>query len=175
MNAKMTAMQPELLIFVGLGTFIALSFLTFLLDNKFPSRLPWICQVAALLGFVSFLPNSYIFRGTEESLRFMYCYSYVIAALATSVIISVYGLKKLQLRASVILSAGLNIPTFITAAYLLTNYISANSRLLPLIEATSIVGFITAFGVGSGIFAASWFSNKTNKKSALGEVNLNEI
>jgi hypothetical protein len=84
------AILPELFILLSIDLFLLLSLLTCLLEERFPKALPYIYQIAALIGFGQLLVSREFFTIFGEYMRFWYNFFYFIVALANIIGVNVY-------------------------------------------------------------------------------------
>ena len=73
---------PELLMLVAIDIFLILSLLTCLLEEDFPTPIPYLLQLAALAGFGQIYISRVFIDVFSLELRFWYSLSYLIAVVA---------------------------------------------------------------------------------------------
>jgi hypothetical protein len=154
-------LQPEFFILLGLDLFLATSMLTCLLDKYFPWQLPYLCQLASLVGFGQLLVSREFLVFFDEYMRFWYSLTYLVIALATIVAINVYlGFMKKLLNYAKAIMFTVTFPSLAIAVFFIVNY--AEIAAHPLIigpqmtwEAT-FIGIVTldtfVVGVGTYVF-----------------------
>ncbi len=154
--AQALTLQPELFALVGIGVFLALSLLTYVLEGRFPRKLPYIYQIGAFLGFLCLVVSKFDFFGFDESVRLWYCYIYLTAALANIIGTNVWLVfPKRQFRISRIWSIAVTLPSVFSAVLFVTEYGLGQTMMWPLIEQASIFAFVVALGTGTGILLVS--------------------
>jgi hypothetical protein len=154
--------QPELFALVGIGAFIALSLLTYLLEGRFPKKLPLVYQIAAFLGFVCLVVSRFVFFGINETVRLWYCYGYLFAALANIIGMNVYlVVPKHQFRISRIWSIAFTLPSVVAGVFFVTEYGLGQTMMWPLIEQASTFAFLAALATGTGILLVSRISHRS--------------
>lgn len=154
-------LQPEFFALLGIDIFLAVSLLTCLLDKHFPTMLPYMYQIAALVGFGHLLVSKEFMPLFGGYMRFWYSMIYLIVALANVVSVNVYLLvwKKLRTVAQAFLCI-VTVPVVTVSAFFASNYASVASHQLLLFPSMSsewmfvaVVAFDTfVVGIGSYIF-----------------------
>ena len=81
---------PEFFGLLGVDIFLLLSLLSCLLDDRVPTALSYLYQVAALVGFGHLLVSKGFIIAFGEQMRFWYCFIYLLVALANVVAINIY-------------------------------------------------------------------------------------
>jgi hypothetical protein len=148
-------LQPEFFALVGIGVFLALSLLTYLLEGRFPKKLPYIYQIGAFLGFLCLLVSRFVFFGVDGSVRLWYCYGYLIAALANIIGTNVcLVFPKRQFTTSKIWSFAVTLPLVFAAALFVTEYGFGQTMIWPLIEQAGMFAFVVALDTVTGILFA---------------------
>ena len=154
-------LQPEFFALLGIDLFLAVSMLTCLLDRHFPWQLPYIYQLAALVGFGHLLVSREFMTYFGDYMRFWYSLLYLIVALGNIVAINVYlGLMKKLMDYAKVFTFTVTFPALAFSVFFLSNY--AEIAVHPLVmvpqmswEATfvTIVAFDTfVVGFGSYVF-----------------------
>lgn len=156
-----TPLQPEFFALLGIDIFLAISLLTCLLDKHFPWQLPYVYQLAALVGFGHLLISKEFMPTFAEYMRFWYSFLYLAVALANIVSLNLYlGFIKKLFNYAKIFMISITFPTIFVAIFFLSNYseIAVHPMLmLPQMswETTfiAIVAFDTfVVGLGTYIF-----------------------
>ena len=154
-------LQPEFFALLGLDLFLALSLLTCLLDRHFPWQLPYVYQLAALIGFGQLLISKEFMGLFGDYMRFWYSLLYLIVALSNIVAVNLYlGIIKKILNYARVLMVTATFPSIILTAVFVTSYAQLATHplmMIPLMswEATfvGIVAFDTmVVGLGTYIF-----------------------
>jgi hypothetical protein len=81
---------PEFFALLAIDLFLLLSLLTCLLEERFPNAIPYIYQIAALIGFGHLLVSRDFLMVFGQYMRFWYNFFYLMVALANIVAINVY-------------------------------------------------------------------------------------
>lgn len=85
-----TEILPEFFALLAVDLFLLLSLVTCLLEERFPRAIPYIYQVAALIGFGHLLVSKGFLMVFGQYMRFWYNFFYLGVALANIVAINVY-------------------------------------------------------------------------------------
>ena len=154
-------LQPEFFALLGIDLFLVASLLTCLLDKHFPWQLPYIYQVAALIGFGQLLTSRSFIDIFGDYMRFWYSLMYLAVALGNIVAVNAYlGITKKLLNYAKVILFTVTFPSLSIAAFFLANYgeIAAHPLLMiPTLswEAT-FVGIVSldtlVVGVGAYVF-----------------------
>ncbi len=154
-------LQPEFFALLGIDLFLAVSMLTCLLDRHFPWQLPYIYQLAALVGFGHLLVSREFMTYFGDYMRFWYSLLYLIVALGNIVAINVYlGLMKKLMNYAKVFMFTVTFPALSLTALFMSNYAEIAVHPLMMIpqmswETTFIatVAFDTfVVGVGAHMF-----------------------
>jgi len=125
---------PEFFALLGIDVFLAISLLTCLLDRHFPPAIPYIYQIAALVGFGHLLVSKGFMSAFGIETRFWYCLVYLGVAVANVIAINVYVavLKKLPILAGVF-SGAVTFPTILVSVFFVSAYANGIAPPLPLL------------------------------------------
>lgn len=137
---------------MGIDIFLMLSLLSCLLDDRVPKALPYIYQIAALVGYGHLLISKEFFGVFGEYMRFWYCFIYLIVALINIVAINIYfAVTKRLWTLAKLWSGAITFPTVVICMYFVSNYTFAQETALPLL--TLQIGLvISAIVMGVSIF-----------------------
>jgi hypothetical protein len=115
--------MPEFFALLGIDIFLAISLLTCLFDKHFPRMLPYLYQLAALVGFGHLLVSRGFLPIFEEYTRFWYSVIYLSIALTNIVAVNVYLAfsRKQYTLAKVFLSA-VTIPVYLVSILFISSY-----------------------------------------------------
>lgn len=92
--------------------FLLLSLLTCLLEERFPKPLPYVYQMAAIMGFGHLLTSRMFLTVFDEYMRFWYNLFYLAVALANIVAINLYlAVSKKKWTLAKIWSSAVTFPT----------------------------------------------------------------
>ena len=136
-------MLPEFFALLGIDVFLMLSLLSCLLDDRLPKAIPYIYQLAALVGYGHLLISKEFFVIFGEYMRFWYCFIYLLVALANIVAVNIYfavarGLWSL----AKVWSGAVTFPTVVISMFFVSNYTSVQEATLPLL--TLQVGLVVS-------------------------------
>lgn len=141
---------PELFSLVGVGIFLALSLLTYFGENRFPRKLPYIYQIAALLGLLLLVTSKFVFPQLDESIRLWYCYGYLIAALANIVGTNIYlAVPKRQHNVSRMWSLVVTFPSILASTYFVVQYGLSQTTLMSSTFTWLTISQITVAALGA--------------------------
>jgi len=70
--------------------FLLLSLLTCLLEDRFPNAVPYVYQIAAIMGFGHLVVSRMFLTVFDEYIRFWYNLFYLAVALANVVAVNLY-------------------------------------------------------------------------------------
>lgn len=70
--------------------FLLLSLLTCLLEDRFPNAVPYVYQIAAIMGFGHLVVSRMFLTVFDEYMRFWYNLFYLAVALANVVAVNLY-------------------------------------------------------------------------------------
>lgn len=131
---------PELFALLSSDLFLLLSLLTCLLEERFPKAIPYIYQVAALMGFGHLLVSKMFLTVFDEDLRFWYNFFYLAVGLANVVAVNLYLAvsKKTWLLAKV-WSASVTFPTVFISIFFVYNYGYLQGAIFPLLTVDLIL------------------------------------
>jgi hypothetical protein len=145
---------PEFFVLLGTDLFLLLSLLTCLLDSRFPKALPYIFQVAAVMGFGHLLISKEFLAIFGEYMRFWYSFFYLLVALMNIVALNVYlaTSQKMWMLAKA-WSGAVTFPSVMISVFFVSNYGYVSSAEFPLLLLQ--VGLVLAammIGVSAALF-----------------------
>jgi hypothetical protein len=157
------AVHPELFALLSIDLFLLLSLLTCLLEERFPKAIPYIYQIAALIGFGHLLVSKEFLTTFGEYTRFWYNFFYLSIALANIVALNLYlaVLKKLWTLAKA-WSGAVTFPTIAISVFLAANYGYAKGAQLPFLLLPAGL-FISVLTIGLSFCVLLLSSNLLNK------------
>jgi hypothetical protein len=127
-------MLPEFFALLGIDIFLMLSLLSCLLDDRVPKALPYIYQIAALVGYGHLLISKEFFVIFGEYMRFWYCFIYLLVALSNIVAINIYfAVAKRLWTLAKIWSGAVTFPMVVICMYFVSNYTFIQEATLPLL------------------------------------------
>ncbi len=145
---------PEFFALLAIDLFLLLSLLTCLLEERFPKAIPYIYQIAALIGFGHLLVSKDFLTVFGQYMRFWYNFFYLMVALANVVAINVYFavIKKMWTLAKV-WSGAITFPTIFISIFFMSNYsYVAGSGFPLLLLQVGLVVALVVMGVSVSIF-----------------------
>ena len=80
----------QFFILLGIDIFLGEGILTVLLDEHFPTGLPYVLEASALFGFVQLVLSSNYLSGYPAELQYYYCMAYAIIAAASVLATNAY-------------------------------------------------------------------------------------
>jgi hypothetical protein len=127
-------MLPEFFALLGIDIFLMLSLLSCLLDDRVPKALPYIYQIAALVGYGHLLISKEFFVIFGEYMRFWYCFIYLLVALSNIVAVNIYfAVAKRLWTLAKIWSGAVTFPMVVICMYFVSNYTFIQEATLPLL------------------------------------------
>lgn len=114
---------PEFFALLGIDLFLMLSLLTCLLDDRLPRSLPYIYQLAALVGFGHLLVSKNFFTVFGDYMRFWYSFIFLLVALVNIVAVNVYfAAVKNQWAIAKVWSGAVSFPAILISIFFVANY-----------------------------------------------------
>jgi hypothetical protein len=151
--------MPEFFVLLGIDIFLAISLLTCLFDKHFPPMLPYIYQLASLVGFGNLLVSRNFLDIFDEYARFWYSMVYLAIALTNIAAVNVYlAFSKKQFAVAKVFLSAVTIPSYLVSILFINNYaqVATYSILsIPVLPMSSIfVGVVTldTLVVGVGVY-----------------------
>jgi len=115
---------PELLLFIGIDFFVALSLLATLVEKAFPTMLPYLYHVATLAGFGQIWVN-YAFLLPFVEARFWGCLLYLLAALLNIGGVNFYiAFRKEMISVAGMFLSLFTIPSFSISLFFVSAYVN---------------------------------------------------
>jgi len=134
---------PEFFALLGIDVFLALSLLSCLLDDRLPKAVPYVYQIAALVGYGHLLISKEFFVIFGEYMRFWYCFIYLLVALANVVAVNIYfAVAKRLWTVAKLWSGAVTFPTVVISMFFVSNYTFVQEATLPLL--TLQVGLVVS-------------------------------
>jgi len=127
-------MLPEFFALLGIDVFLTLSLLSCLLDDRLPKAIPYLYQVAALVGYGHLLISREFLVIFGEYMRFWYCFIYLLVALSNVVAVNVYfAVAKGLWSLAKVWSGAVTFPTILICMFFVSSYSFVQEATLPLI------------------------------------------
>jgi len=136
---------PELFALLSSDLFLLLSLLTCLLEDRFPKAMPYVYQIAALMGFGHLLVSRIFLTVFSEYMRFWYNLFYLAVCLANVVAINLYlAVSKKMWTLAKVWSSAVTFPTVFISIFFVYNYSYLQGATFPplmlhLVLALSVV------------------------------------
>jgi len=141
---------PEFFALLGIDVFLMLSLLSCLLDDRLPKAIPYIYQIAALVGYGHLLISKEFFVIFGEYMRFWYCFLYLLVALSNIIAVNIYlAVMRGQWGLAKIWSGAITFPIMVISMFFISNYTFVQEATLPLL--TLQIGLVVSaviMGVG---------------------------
>lgn len=148
-----SALLPEFFALLGIDLFLMLSLLTTLLDDRMPKALPYIYQLAALVGFGHLLISKNFFTVFGEYMRFWYNFIFLLVALANIVAVNVYfGVVNKQWTIAKLWSGAVTFPAILISIFFVANYGYLQGMSFPLFLQVAMVLSAIIMGTSVAIF-----------------------
>jgi len=146
---------PEFFALLGIDIFLAISLLTCLLDKHFPSAIPYVYQLAALVGFGHLLVSRGFIEVFGIDMRFWYCIVYLLVAVANVIAANIYiaVIKKMSILA-LTLSGTVSFPTILLAVFFVSSYSNGMVLPLPLLPMIPLQTVYVALVLGAAVLGA---------------------
>jgi hypothetical protein len=144
-------LMPEFFALIGTDLFLLLSLMTCLLDTRFPKMLPYVFQVAALVGLGHLLISKDFLSVFGEYMRFWYSFTYLLVSLASILAANAYLIfVKRSFTIAKIWSGAITFPSTLISAYFVNQYnlLRSNTSLLTMEIGLLLFGTFVAVGVG---------------------------
>jgi len=160
------ALLPEFFALLSVDIFLLLSLLTCLLEERFPKTLPYIYQIAALIGFGHLLVSRQFLDQFGEYMRFWYNFFYLLVALGNIVAINLYlALEKDLWALAKAWSGAVTFPITLIAVFFVSNYSYLQGMEFPILILQ--VGFVVSaivLGVSMSIFLSPDLLDKVRRR-----------
>jgi hypothetical protein len=104
------------------------------LENKFPKAVPYIYQMAAIMGFGHLLVSKLFFEVFDTDMRFWYNFFYLTVGLANIIAINVYlAISEKTWTLARAWSAAVTFPTVFVSIFFVYNYGYLQGAAFPLL------------------------------------------
>jgi hypothetical protein len=165
------AILPEFFALLSIDVFLLLSLLTCLLEDRFPKAIPYIYQIAALVGFGHLLVSREFLLIFGEYMRFWYNFFYLLVALGNIVAINLYlAVNQKMWTLAKAWSGAVTFPLIIIAVFFVSNYSYLQGAEFPtLLLQLGLVVSTIVMGVSISVFLSPDLLNKFRKKKEVNE------
>jgi len=153
---------PEFFALLSIDVFLLLSLLTCLLEDRFPKAIPYIYQIAALIGFGHLLVSREFLTIFGEYMRFWYSFFYLLIALANIIAVNLYlAVEKKLWTLAKAWSGVITFPITVISVFFVSNYGYLQGAQFPtLILQVGLVISAIVMGVSISIFLSPDLLNK---------------
>jgi energy-converting hydrogenase Eha subunit A len=165
------AILPEFFALLSIDVFLLLSLLTCLLEDRFPKALPYIYQIAALVGFGHLLVSRDFLLIFGEYMRFWYNFFYLLVALGNIVAINLYlAVNQKMWTLAKAWSGAVTFPLTIIAVFFVSNYSYLQGAEFPtLLLQLGLVVSVIVMGVSISVFLSPDLLSKFRRKKEVNE------
>jgi len=165
------AILPEFFALLSVDIFLLLSLLTCLLDERFPKALPYIYQIAALIGFGHLLVSREFFALFGEYMRFWYNFFYLLVALGNIIAVNLYLAVTQKLWAlAKAWSGAVTFPITVISLFFVSNYSYLQGAEFPaLILQIGLVISIIVMGMSISVFLSPDLLNKLRRRKEVNQ------
>jgi len=166
-----TMILPEFFALLSIDVFLLLSLLTCLLEERFPKAVPYIYQIAALIGFGHLLVSREFLSLFGEYMRFWYNFFYLLVALGNIVAINLYlAVEKKMWALAKAWSGVVTFPITVISVFFVSNYSYLQGAEFPtLILQLGLVIATIVMGVSISIFLSPDLLNKLRSKKEVNQ------
>jgi hypothetical protein len=115
--------MPEFFLLLGIDIFLALSLLTCILDEHFPTALSYVYQLAALTGFGQLLVSKEFLQIFDEYTRFWYSLGFLAIGLMNIAAVNLYlAYSKKQYNIAKVFLGAVTVPACLVSTLFVYNY-----------------------------------------------------
>jgi len=165
------AILPEFFALLSVDVFLLLSLLTCLLEDRFPKAIPYVYQIAALVGFGHLLVSREFLLIFGEYMRFWYNFFYLLVALGNIVAINFYlAVNQKMWTLAKAWSGAVTFPLIIIAVFFVSNYSYLQGAEFPtLLLQLGLVVSTIVMGISISLFLSPDLLNKFKRKKEVNE------
>ena len=149
---------PEFFIVLGIFIFLAMSFLSALLDDDLPSILQYLFQGAAAVGLglllinQAFINGGILSRAPGDPTRFWIGAVYLVSAVSIVAGLNVYlAIVRRKMALSSAFSGAVTVPTFMISAIVVSSFLGTGGEV-SFSPATIFVLAVSAFVISLSVF-----------------------
>src|SRR2546426_9562665 len=149
---------PEFFIVLGIFIFLAMSFLSALLDDDLPSILQYLFQGAAAVGLglllmnQAFINGGILSRAPGDPARFWISIVYLASAVSFVAGLNVYlAMVRRKMALSSAFSGAVTVPTFMISAIVVSSFLGTGGEI-SFSPATIFVLAVSAFVISLSVF-----------------------
>ena len=151
---------------LSIDVFLLLSLLSCILEDRFPKALPYIYQIAALIGFGHLLVSREFLVIFGEYMRFWYNFFYLLVALGNIVAVNLYlAVEKKMWALAKAWSGAVTFPLTIISVFFVSNYSYLQGAEFPmLILQVGLVISAVLMGVSVSVFLSPDLLSKFRRR-----------
>jgi len=159
-------MLPEFFALLSIDVFLLLSLLTCLLEERFPKAMPYIYQIAALIGFGHLLVSREFLTLFSEDMRFWYNFFYLLVALGNIVAVNLYlAVVKKQWVLAKAWSGVVTFPITVISLFFVSNYSYLQGAVFPtLLPQVGLVVSAIVMGVSFSLLLSPDLLKKLRRR-----------
>ena len=160
------AILPEFFALLSIDVFLLLSLLSCILEDRFPKALPYVYQIAALIGFGHLLVSREFLVIFGEYMRFWYNFFYLLVALGNIVAVNLYlAVEKKMWALAKAWSGAVTFPLTLISVFFVSNYSYLQGAEFPtLILQVGLVISAVLMGVSVSIFLSPDLLSKFRRR-----------
>jgi hypothetical protein len=157
---------PELFAMLSSDMFLLLSLLTCLLEDKFPKAVPYVYQMAAVMGFGHLVVSRMFLTVFDEYMCFWYNLFYLAVALANVVAVNLYlAVSKKKWTLAKVWSSAVTFPTVFISIMLVYNYTYLQGATFPtLMLNLLLVLFVVILGISVTVLLSPKLFEKMRRR-----------
>lgn len=157
---------PELFAMLASDMFLLLSLLTCLLEDRFPKAVPYVYQMAAIMGFGHLVVSRMFLTVFDEYMRFWYNIFYLAVALANVVAVNLYlAVSKKRWTLAKVWSSAVTFPTIFISIMLIYNYSYLQGATFPTLMLNLIlVLFVVILGISVSVLLSPKLFEKFRRR-----------
>jgi hypothetical protein len=146
----------QLFILLGIDIFLGGSILTVLLDEYFPTALPYLWEVGALFGFIQLVLVPHYITGYPAELQFFYSMAYAVSAVLSILASNVYiAFFKGKTTIGGIFAIVASIPCVLVVAAFSSAYVNGVAVALPVLPLMPLSIIYGAFFGATGLIVTA--------------------
>ena len=167
-------MVPEFFMVLGVFIFLAISFLSALLDDDLPSILRYLFQGVAIVGLgllllnQAFINGGILSRDPTDPTRFWISGVYLSSAVSTVAGLNLYlAIVRRKMALSSALSGAVTVPTFMISAIVVSSFLGTGGEV-SFSPSTIFVLAVSAFVISLSVFGFLHEARKQIRNSSGG-------
>lgn len=119
-----------------------------MLDDYFPTGLPYILDIGSFIGFSELLVGPQYTSNFSQTLQFYYCFGYLVVAVLSVAALNIYlFLAKQKVLSSGIMAIVATIPSILACVFFSSAYVNGVALGLPIIPVFPISAVYVLFAV----------------------------